>query len=162
LLKKSCGIARFSYNWALMKWKELYENGEKTSAYSIIKIQNSIKKEKFPFFLEVSKTVPQHAIHNLEKAFKSFFRKQNDRPKFKRKGVNDSFVAIENSEQFSQKKFKIRLPRIGWIRCAENLRFDGKVNNVVVKRIADMYFAVINIKVPDSTPALKRNSGDNQ
>jgi putative transposase len=23
--KKSCGVARFSYNWALAKWKELLE-----------------------------------------------------------------------------------------------------------------------------------------
>jgi len=33
LLHKSFGVARHSYNWALEKWKELYEKDEKTSAY---------------------------------------------------------------------------------------------------------------------------------
>lgn len=40
LLHKSFGVRRYSYNWALAKWKEMYENGEKPSAYSLIKIQN--------------------------------------------------------------------------------------------------------------------------
>jgi putative transposase len=163
LLRKSCGVARYSYNWALAKWREMYEAGEKPSAYALIKIQNSIKREQMPFFLEVSKNAPQYAIHNLETGFKKFFKKQARYPKFKKKGVLDSFVAIENRQEFNQKNHKIHIPRIGKIRCSENLRFEGKVNNVTVKRIADLWFAVINIEVPDSTPALKRNqSGDNQ
>lgn len=162
LLRKSCGISRFSYNWALAKWKELYEAGKKPSAYTLIKLQNSIKKEQFPFFSEVSKTAPQYAIHNVEKAFKNFFKNTAKYPKFKKKGIKDSFVSVENKEQFKQKDLKIRLPRIGWMKCAENLRFEGKVNNVVVKRIADMWFAVINIEVSKSIPALKQSVGDNQ
>lgn len=39
LLHKSFGIARHSFNWALAKWKELYEAGEKPSAYSLSKKQ---------------------------------------------------------------------------------------------------------------------------
>lgn len=163
LLLKSCGVARFSYNWALSKWKELYESGQKTSAYSLIKLQNSIKREQMPFFMEVSKTAPQYAIHNVEVAFKKFFRKQASYPKFKKKGIKDSFVAIENSNAFIQSNFKIHVPKIGRVKCSENLRFEGKVNNVVVRRIAGMWFAIINIEVPESIPALKRNkSGDNQ
>lgn len=162
LLRKSCGVARYSYNWALSKWKEMYEAGERPSAYTLIKLQNSVKREQTPFFLEVSKTAPQYAIHNLESAFKNFFKKNASYPKYKKKGIRDSFVAIENWQQFNQNNLKIHIPRIGKIKCAENLRFEGKVNNVVVKRIADMWFAVINIEVPDSAPALKQNTGDNQ
>jgi putative transposase len=162
LLRKSCGVARYSYNWALSKWKELYEAGEKPSAYTLIKLQNSIKRAQMPFFMEVSKTAPQYAIHNLEGAFKSFFKKIANYPKFKKRGKKDSFVAVENWQAFNQKDFKIHIPRIGKIKCSENLRFEGKVNNVVIKRIADMWFAVINIEVPDSIPALKPKVGDNQ
>lgn len=160
LLRKSCGVARYSYNWALAKWQEMYERGEKTSAYQLIKLQNSIKKEQMPFFLEVSKTAPQYAIHNLEKAFKRFFNGISKYPKFRKKGQQDSFVAVENHQQFSQTDYKIHIPRIGKINCAENIRFEGKVNNVVVKRIADMWFAVVNIQIEDKpikTPIAREN-----
>lgn len=162
LIRKSCGIARYSYNWALAKWKELYESGEKPSAYSLIKLQNSIKRIEMPFFMEVSKTAPQYAIHDLQAAFTKFFKGIAKYPKFKKKGTKDSFIAVENKEQFRQKDFKIKLPRIGWVKCAENLRFEGKVNNVTVKRNANNWFAIINIEQPDATPALKQSMGDNQ
>ena len=52
IFRKSCGVARYSYNWALAKWKELYEAGEKPNAYKLIKLQNSIKRQEMPFFME--------------------------------------------------------------------------------------------------------------
>lgn len=162
LLRRSCGIARYSYNWALAKWKEQYEAGEKPNAYKLIKLQNSIKRNDMPFFMEVSKNAPQYAIHNLESAFKKFFKGEAKYPKFKKKGRRDSFVAVENQQSFNQKDFKIKLPRIGWVKCAENLRFKGKVNNVTIKRIANIWFACINIEISNSTPALKPKEGDNQ
>lgn len=85
LLHKSFGCARHSYNWALAKWKELYEAGEKPSAYSLVKLQNSVKKTEMPFYLEVNKCAPQYAIHNLEKAFKKFWKEKSGHPKFKNK-----------------------------------------------------------------------------
>jgi putative transposase len=162
LLIKSCGVARYSYNWALTTWREMYEFGWTPSAYELVKLQNRLKRDQMPFFLEVSKTAPQYAIHNLEKAFKNFFEKRSAYPRYKKKGCKGSFVAVENWQHFNQCGYKIHIPRIGKIKCSENLRFEGKVNSVTVKRIADMWFAVINIDVPDSTPALKQNVGDNQ
>jgi putative transposase len=161
LLKKSCGVARYSYNWALAKWKELYTKGEKPGAYSLIKLQNSIKKKEMPFFLEVSKTAPQYAIHHLERAFKSMWRGDGKYPKFKKKGVKDSFIAVENWQAFNQSNFKIHIPRIGKIKCAENLRFYGKVNYVAVKRVADMWFAVVSVNIAD-IPVDKLVVGENQ
>lgn len=78
-------------------------------------------------------------------------------PKFKKKGVRDSYVAVENCASFKQKEGKIWLPRIGWVKCHEDLRFEGKVNNVVVKRIADKYFAVVNIDIPIEAPIASDN-----
>lgn len=158
-LRQSCGVARFSYNWALAKWKEHYVAKEKTSAYDLIKELTTIKREQFPWMMDVSKTCPQYAIHNVEKAFKKFFKKQNKHPKFHKKGIKDSFVAVENKESFNQNDFKIQIPRIGRVRCAENLRFTGKVNNVTIKRIADLWFAVVSVEVsiPNETPVINEN-----
>ena len=138
------------------KWKEKYKNGERTSAYSLIKELTSIKRKQFPWMGRIGKTSPQYAIHNLEKAYKNFFGKRANYPKFKKKGIKDSFVAVENKQSFKQKDKRIWIPRLGLVKCAENLRFDGKVNNVVVKRIADIWFACINIETND-TPNISKS-----
>jgi len=146
---KSCGVARFAYNWGLNKY---IENKE------LIKELTSMKRVEYPWMLDVSKNCPQYAIHHVEKAFINFFKKQSKYPKFHKKGINDSFVAIQNNIQFNQKNFKIRISKLGWVKCAENLRFEGKVNSVTVKRIADMWFAVININViPEETLIVSEN-----
>jgi len=157
LLRKSCGVARHSYNWALGKWKELYETGEKPSAYYLVKLQNSIKRQEMPFYLDVSKTAPELAIHHLESAFKKMWREGKGYPKFKKKGVRDSFVAIANSSEFRDYNLKIHVPRIGKIKCSESLRFNGRVTRVTISRVADMWFAVINVDIPNEIPSVSDN-----
>lgn len=147
--RKSCGVARFSYNWALEKWKTDYKIGVKQSAYALIKHLNSIKRREFPWMQETGKCASQYAIHNLERAYKNMWTQKKCYPKFKRKGIRDSFVAVENSNSFKQKNFKIWVPRLGWVKCCENLRFNGKVNSVCIKRRADMWFAVVNVETQD-------------
>ena len=45
LMFKSVGIARFTYNWGLNRWNELYKQGEKPSKTLIKKeFNNTIKK----------------------------------------------------------------------------------------------------------------------
>jgi putative transposase len=161
--KKSCGVARFAYNWALNKWStDFKEKGTKWTAYSLIKHLNSIKKTEFPWMQETGKCASQYAVHNLESAYKKMWKEGARYPKFKKRGDKDSFVAVENKQQFKQKDFKIWVPRLGWVKCCENLRFEGKVNNVAIKRTADMWFAYVNIEVSESIPALKPIEGENQ
>jgi putative transposase len=151
LLHQSFGVRRHSYNWALAKWKELYELGEKPNVYMLVKLQNSIKKKEFPFYKNVNKCSPQYAIHDLGNAFKKMWKEKSGYPRFKKKGEKDSYIAVESEKDFKQKDNKIWLPRIGWVRCHENLRFNGKVNNVTVKKVADKYFAFVNIITNDTS-----------
>lgn len=102
-LNQSFGCARHSYNWALVKWDELHKAGEKPSAYTLIKLQNSIKREQMHFYLEVNKCAVQYAIHDVEKAFKNFFAKRAKYPKFKKKGGKDSFVQLKIKTNLSKK-----------------------------------------------------------
>ncbi len=143
--RMSCGVSRFAYNWGLQRWKEMYKSGNKPSAYTLIKELNAIKRESFPWMLDVGKCAPQYALHNLQYAFDEFFKKNAKYPKFKKKRHGKSFIAIENEKSFKQNGLKIKIPRLGWVRCSEELRFSGKVNNVTVKRIANMWFAVVNV-----------------
>ena len=107
LFAKSCGVARFAYNWALAEWKRQYEAGEKPNEGKLRKQLNAIKEEKFPWMGEVSKTAPQQAIKNLGTAFKNTFArlKQGEKPgfpKFKRKRIHDSFRADNDPKGHTQ------------------------------------------------------------
>lgn len=157
--KKSCGVARFAYNWALNKWQEKHKSGEDTSVYPLIKELTKIKREEYPWMMDVGKTCPQYAIHNLGHAYNNFFKKAAKYPRFKKKGQADSFIAVENNKHFNnnQKDFKIKIPRLGWVRCAENIRFEGKVNHIAIKRIADYWFAIVNMEVNNEISIICKN-----
>lgn len=151
--RRSCGVSRFAYNWALSKWKEDYKNGIKNSGYDLSKKLNAIKRIEFPWMMEVGKCAPQRGIMAVEHAYKKMWKEKSGFPKFKKRGLKDSFVAVENKISFKLKDHKLWIPRLGWVKCAENLRFEGKVNKVTVNRRANMWFATINIETPDQIPA---------
>src|SRR5215469_8404347 len=102
---KSCGTARFSYNWALAEWKRQYESGEKPSEAKLRIQLNSIKKEQYPWMSEVSERCGKYAIKNLGVAFDRFFKGIAKYPKFKKKFVHDSFTL--DNERFSVNGNKI-------------------------------------------------------
>ena len=104
-LKKACGTARYTYNWALAKWQELYKQGIKTNGFELKKIWN---KEKPEWIYESPKDANQQPFSNLNKAFQSFFKKKSKFPKFKKKGNNDSFYV--SNDKFKIEGNKIRLP----------------------------------------------------
>lgn len=150
---KCAGVARFTYNWGLAKWKFLYEAGERPSAMGLKKLFNNIKKEQFPFVSEVTKWAPERAFVNLDRAFSGFFKK-GGYPRFKKKGVRDSFYISGSVIKLAGKKVKI--PKLGWVRMREELRFSGKLNSVVISKRADGWSASFSVDIPDI------DSGENQ
>src|SRR5579864_8314089 len=73
---KAAGAARKAFNWALDEWQKQYAAGEKPNEVALRRQLNSIKREKFPWMLEVTKNAPQMAIIQLGQAFKNFFAKR--------------------------------------------------------------------------------------
>lgn len=141
--KKAAGIARFTYNWGLAQWKEQYADGQKPSAYRLKKQFNALKKQKFPWVTEVTKCSSEGTFMNLGKAFTNFFSGRTRFPKFKKRGVHDSFYL--SNDQFHLRKNEIRIPKLGWVKMTESLRFVGKITAAVVSRIADMWFVSISV-----------------
>jgi putative transposase len=104
--------------------------------------------------LEVTKCAPQLAIMDLGDAFRNFFAKRAGFPKFKKKGVDDSF-SISN-DQFVISGQSIRIPNLGRVRMTEELRFDGKIIGATVSRKADRWF--VSIQVEKELPTPNHNS----
>ena len=144
-LKKSCGVARFAYNWGLSEWQNQYKNGGKPNHFKLDKLFNSIKKQEFPFVCEVSKCCSQIAFVNLGKAYKNFFNRRAKYPNFKKKGIHDSFCLANNVFHVYRKH--IKLAKMAPMRMSEPLRFDGKIMSGTVSRVADKWYISITVEV---------------
>lgn len=150
---KAAGTARFAYNWALAEWQRQYEewkqnnNLSKPSQLSLRRQLNAIKREQFPWMLEVTKNAPQMAIIQLGDAFKNFFAGRARYPKFRKKGVHDRFTLT--NDQFNVDGSRIRIPHLGWVRMRETLRFVGKLVSATISRVANRWFVSISVDTPD-------------
>jgi len=150
---KACGTARFAYNWALGKAKEKYEqdNSAKFREGELRKELNAIKREQFPWMLEVTKCAPQLAIkEGLARAFRNFFAGRAKFPKFHKKGERDSFSL--SNDQFSINNKEIRIPNLGYVRMTENLRFSGKILGATISRKADKWYVSVQVEMPTPEP----------
>jgi putative transposase len=147
--KKASGIKRFVWNWGLSRWNELYKSGEKPSGMSLKKEFNSLKKSQFSFTYEVTKYASQQPFIQLQEAYNRFFKKVSDRPKFKKKGKSkDSFYI--GGDQIKITDNKVKIPNLGYVKLKEKLRFDGKIMNATVSRIADKWFISFGVKLSTS------------
>ena len=86
---------------------------------------NAAKREEFPWMFDVTKCAAQEAIIDLGGAFRSFFEKRGRYPRFKKKGVHDSFCAANEAGTFRTDNRRIKLPVVGWVRMREAVRVTG-------------------------------------
>ena len=113
--------------------------------------------------LEVTKSAPQQAIKNLGQAFTRFFKKKSKYPRFKKKGKRDSFRAdngpiTAGANAVQVKDNAIKIPKLGWVKMTEILRFKGHIKSLVVSRKANRWFSSICIETSD-IPQLRKNQG---
>lgn len=150
---RTAGTARFAYNWALVEWKRQYEESKvdpavnRPNEMALRRKLNAIKRTHFPWMLEVTKNAPQMAIIQLGAAFKNFFAGRTRYPRFRKKGRDDRFTL--SNDQFKVDASRIRIPRLGWVKMREALRFTGTVISASISRTADHWFASITVDTPD-------------
>lgn len=169
--RKAFGCARLAYNWGLAEWQRRYKEGEKADAYGLRKAFNAVKKEQYPFVLEVTKFATDQPFINLGKAFKKFFddlkKGAVSYPQFKRKKDNEGSFYIggdkvvlsdsnRNSKAFAkmshnvnQKRQYLKVPNLGWVKMTERIRFIGKVNGVVISQQGNKYFASFSMQITE-------------
>jgi putative transposase len=152
-LSKAAGVARFAYNWALGEWQRqyaLYKTDAalpKPSEAALRRQLNAIKRSTFPWMLEVTKNAPQMAIIHLGRAFENFFNGTSHYPTFRRKGRDDRFTIT--NDQFRVEDKRIRIPKLGWVRMRESLRYAGHFVSATVSRHAGHWYASITVDTSD-------------
>ena len=163
-LAKAAGTARFAYNWALAEWQTQYavwkaDNTQpKPNQMSLRRQLNAVKRDQFPWMLEVSKNAPQMAIIQLGQAFNNFFAGRAQYPQFKKKGKSRDSFTLTN-DQFGIDACRIRIPHLGLVRMRETLRFSGKILSATISRTADQWFASITVDTDSNHLPPAENQG---
>jgi len=142
--KKACGCARVAYNYGLAEYQQQIKIGRQPKISEICKQFNREKKTLYPWIYETNKDANQRPFANLQNAFTRFFKHKSKYPKFKKKGVKDSFYISNDHFSVDCKKFNI--PKLGWVKGAEKLKFPGKITSATVKRKADYWFIVVSVE----------------
>jgi putative transposase len=145
-MRKFSGSCRFVFNKALAIQKENYEAGNKFISYvSMAKQLTEWRNSKeTPWLKEAPCHSLQHALKDLEKAYKNFFAKRADFPQFKRKSNRSSF-RYPDSLQFKldQGNNRIFLPKLGWVRYRKSRDVLGELRNVTVSHNGKKWFISI-------------------
>ena len=119
-------------------------------------------KEQYPWLYEVNAQSLQMSLRSLDNAFKNFFHKNADHPKFRKKGKNDYFAIPQH--------VRIKGNRIYFPKFKEGIYFKGskerlkeikEINQIIITKDAGYYYCSIIYEISDELPEKKPLSSEN-
>ncbi|HDL1725285.1 TPA: transposase, partial [Mannheimia haemolytica] len=124
--------------------------------FSYTKLANLLPqwKKELVWLKDCHSQVLQQSLKDLESAFKNFFQKRADLPKFKKKGVKESFRFPQGCK-IEQKNDRLYLPKIGWVRYRNSREIVGEVKNVTVSMKCGRFFVSIQTEFKQEIPTHK-------
>jgi putative transposase len=145
---QQCGYARFAYNSALSDFKSELAKANFLSASELNTRFNKVKKEQAWTKSQDQVAANKSIFGNLASAISNWVSKRSHFPKFKHRGSKQSYTT--NSQTVEVKGTRIKLPKIGWIKMFQPLRFKGRIVEVTISRTADRWFVslIIDIGAP--------------
>jgi putative transposase len=154
--KKALGTSRFVFNWGLNRWKEQKENGVAEYGPAALKAEfNAVKREQFPWTLEVTKNAVEDGFRRLSAALKNYFDSKNGKrkgeqvgfPKFKSKRMAKPSFTLDY-ERFRVDGHSLSIQRLGTpVNMAECLRFDGKAKWATISCVAGKWYVSIQVEL---------------
>jgi putative transposase len=89
----------------------------------------------------VAQKITEFAFENLGRAFKNFFEKRADYPKFKIKDRHDSFTINASGRPINLGGKRIKLPTIGWVSTYESLPHTTTTKLTISQTAGDWYIS---------------------
>ena len=165
-MRRFAGARRFVYNKALALQKENYAAGGKFISYVDMANRLPEWKEEFPWLKESPSHTLQQSLKDAERAFKNFFEKRAAFPRFKKKGVGESF-RFPDSKQFDvdQGNSRIKFPKLGWMRYRNSRDILGTAKNITISQSGGKWFASLQTEreveqpIPAATSAVGIDMG---
>ena len=143
-MRRFAGSCRFVFNKALALQQERFEQGEKKLGYAeLCKQLTQWKSEDSTAWLAETPSQPlQQTLKDLERAYTNFFAKRADFPRFKKKGLSDSF-RYPQGFKFDQANSRLFLPKLGWLRYRNSRDVLGVIKNITVSQSSGKWYAAI-------------------
>lgn len=145
-MRRFAGSCRFVYNKALAMQNDNFAAGNKFIGYAgMCKALTGWRNgAEMPWLKDAPCHPLQQALKDLEKAYKHFFAKRADFPRFKRKGSGDSFRYPDRQLiKHDQVNSRIFLSKLGWLRYRNSRDVLGEVRNVTVSQSGGKWFVSI-------------------
>ena len=153
LLTGCAGTARFAYNWGLRQKIDAYEaTGKSPNYYELHRQLNRLKHNELAWMYDYSKTIPQEALRDLDRAFQNFFRrvKNGEKPGFPRfKSRKRGIGSFRLWGAIQVEAHRIKLPRLGWVRLQEKgyLPTSGvKILSATLSERAGRWFIALQVE----------------
>ena len=125
--------ARYVYNWGLARRQEVYKKVGKGLTYVQQSAELTKLKAENRWLYETYSDTLQHALKDLEAAYRNFFEKRSQYPKFK--SCHKVRPALKYAKGATLERTRIKLPKLGWVRCF-NSHSHGAIKSVRVKQTA--------------------------
>ena len=151
--RSQCGYARFAYSNALAHFKTGLASDIFHSGIDLNNHFNKAKKE-YEWTQAQDQRAGLYAIKNLGEGISRWKDKLNRFPKFKKRGSKLSYTTDEQAVKVHGKR--IKLPKIGWVKMFQELRFEGKIIRVTISKTAHKWF--VSITVDTGTPNVPRDT----
>jgi len=143
---------------------ELFKNNEKyLSGYSLRKVFINLKQqEEYSWLKEISAHTISNVCLDLDNAFKRFFKKQNNKPKFKKKNkCKNSFPVRQDNFYFNNNCAIVE--KIGKIKYQTNYNLPQgrnvcKFSNPRIKFVNDKWILSFGMECNSQTQILTDNS----
>ena len=149
-MSQHAGYARVAFNFALSSFKAGLDTDEWRDYREIKREFNAVKRDEFPWCSGLSQNASKNAIHNLGDAVTRWRKGQNKFPVYKNRSGKCSYQADNGEGTVDVYKNRIHLPKIGWVRMREELRYTGEITKVVVSKRNDTSFVSITVRRFDS------------
>ena len=160
LIEKTFGCTRYIYNNFLAERKNKYEESKiKVRVYEQLKELTDLKRGK-EWLREIDSCALQASVYNLDDAFQGFFHGKGY-PKFRAKGVPESFRTNNTLSTYKNKKYEtirvdfnkriITLPKLKEVKFRgyrTTKEIVGKIKSATISKDANKYFVSILVEVP--------------
>ena len=155
LFSKHCGYARVAYNHALNAFKEALDEGVWKSLYTLKREFNAVKLTEYEWCGELSQNASKNAIHDFERAVKNWQNKKLPArfPKHRKRSGKRAYQADNGSGTVKVDGKKVYLPKIGWVKMAERLRFPGEIVKATVTKTHGRWFVCLSVDTGEAVPA---------
>ena len=149
---RASGTARHAYNWALDEWNREYKSEGKVN-FNELKKRLRLDKNTNPqliWYNEITKSAYENSWRDLNMAFQKFFKGESKYPKLKSRSKSKlSFRVDAGLYRARVSGFNVFIPKLGWVKMSEELRFQGKILDSPVSYTAGHWYISIPVELDE-------------